>query len=271
MFERVKREEVPEVLDYFAQDRKNCLYSLIDLKKYGIDNPNLVLYVDRDAFGAIRCVLTCYFGGANVFSCKDALDEKETARMLKKLAPSMINAPDTTIRLLRPLLDSEDTHSCYEYEQGYVTEYCKDLGKETDFPEVEEAGEEDLLEIARLICTDEGLGGTYEPESFAAQLLERRRDGFGRNYCIRKEGKIVCHAGTYAAVDDLAVVSGVITAEDFRGQNLAYKVVSKLSRQLTAEGKLPCLFYYTKSAARLYEKVGFALGTPWAKLIRKQG
>ena len=54
MFERVKREEVPEVLDYFAQDRKNCLYSLIDLKKYGIDNPNLVLYVDRDAFGAIR-------------------------------------------------------------------------------------------------------------------------------------------------------------------------------------------------------------------------
>ena len=32
-----------------------------------------------------------------------------------------------------------------------------------------------LLELAALICTDEGVGGTYTPEGLAAQLLERQR------------------------------------------------------------------------------------------------
>ena len=164
-----------------------------------------------------------------------------------------------------------DSKASYEYEHGYVTELRKCTAADVSFPEVEAAGAEDIPEIASLICTDEGLGGTYEPESFAKQLLERYEDDFGRYYCIRQNGRIVCHAGTYAEVDDLAVISGVITAEDCRGQNLAYKVVSKLGKDLLDEGKLPCLFYYTKSAARLYEKVGFASGSSWAKLIRKQG
>ena len=70
---------------------------------------------------------------------------------------------------------------------------------------------------------------------------------------------------------DIERIKGVITAEDSRGQNLADRVVSKLNKELLAEGKHPCLFYYTKSAARLYAKTGYAAGTGWAKLIRKQG
>ena len=35
------------------------------------------------------------------------------------------------------------------------------------------------------------------------------------------------------------VVSGVITAEDSRGQNLADRVVSKLNKELPAEGSIP--------------------------------
>lgn len=266
MFEKLKSEGVEEVLAYFSRDRKNCLYSYIDLKKYGIGNPNLELYVDRGAED-IRCVLTKYFSGVNVFSFAEDLDVEETVRQLRELAPSMINAPEETIKKLRPAFAAD-----YVYECGFVTQIRGVLAsREEEFADVEEAGEEELPEISRLICSDEGLGGTYEPESFAAQLLERRRDGFGRNLCIRKGGRIVCHAGTYAEVEDLAVISGVITDEDSRGQNLAYRVVSKLSRQLLDEGKLPCLFYFTKSAARLYEKVGFEPGTLWAKLIRKQG
>ena len=271
MFERVTQAMVPQVLEYFARDYKNCLYSYIDLKKYSLDNPNLELYLDRTADGTIRCVLTKYYGGVNVFSHENMLDVETTVQKLKELKPTMVNAPADTIAMLRAPLEATDSESKYEYEQGFVTELRTCAAEDTAFPEVEVAGTGDIPEIARLICTDEGLGGTYEPESFAKQLLERYEDDFGRYYCIRQNGRIVCHAGTYAEVDDLAVISGVITAEDCRGQNLAYKVVSKLGKDLLDEGKLPCLFYYTKSAARLYEKVGFASGSPWAKLIRKQG
>lgn len=313
MYTKVTQKELAEVLDYYRQDRKNCLYSYIDLKKYGLGNPHLSVYIDRGLVtdqgyadtlqaetmhdilkeadtsqagtadsaltaGALRCVLLQYYTGINVFSYKNNLDVPATVAFLQEKQPSMINGPLGTLEKLYPYF-----RETYDFEAGYVTELLekpKDEGmSETDesdaetqaeFP-VEKAGEAELPEIAALICTDEGVGGTYTPEGLAAQLLERQRDGFGRNYFIRQNGRIVCHAGTYAEVDDLAVVSGVITAEDSRGQNLADRVVSKLNKELLAEGKHPCLFYYTKSAARLYAKTGYAAGTGWAKLIRKQG
>ena len=313
MYTKVTQKELAEVLDYYRQDRKNCLYSYIDLKKYGLGNPHLSLYIDRGLVtdqgyadtlqaetmhdilkeadtsqagaadsaltaGALRCVLLQYYTGINVFSYKNNLDVPATVAFLQEKQPSMINGPLETLEKLYPYF-----RETYDFEAGYVTELLEkpkdesmsetdesDAETQAEFP-VEKAGEAELPEIAALICTDEGVGGTYTPEGLAAQLLERQRDGFGRNYFIRQNGRIVCHAGTYAEVDDLAVVSGVITAEDSRGQNLADRVVSKLNKELLAEGKHPCLFYYTKSAARLYAKTGYAAGTGWEKLIRKQG
>lgn len=313
MYTKVTQKELAEVLDYYRQDRKNCLYSYIDLKKYGLGNPHLSVYIDRGLVtdqgyadtlqaetmhdilkeadtsqagaadsaltaGALRCVLLQYYTGINVFSYKNNLDVPATVAFLQEKQPSMINGPLETLEKLYPYF-----RETYDFEAGYVTELLEkpkdesmsetdesDAKTQAEFP-VEKAGEAELPEIAALICTDEGVGGTYTPEGLAAQLLERQRDGFGRNYFIRQNGRIVCHAGTYAEVDDLAVVSGVITAEDSRGQNLADRVVSKLNKELLAEGKHPCLFYYTKSAARLYAKTGYAAGTGWAKLIRKQG
>ena len=313
MYTKVTQKELAEVLDYYRQDRKNCLYSYIDLKKYGLGNPHLSVYIDRGLVtdqgyadtlqaetmhdilkeadtsqagaadsaltaGTLRCVLLQYYTGINVFSYKNNLDVPATVAFLQEKQPSMINGPLETLEKLYPYF-----RETYDFEAGYVTELLEkpkdesmsetdesDAETQAEFP-VEKAGEAELPEIAALICTDEGVGGTYTPEGLAAQLLERQRDGFGRNYFIRQNGRIVCHAGTYAEVDDLAVVSGVITAEDSRGQNLADRVVSKLNKELLAEGKHPCLFYYTKSAARLYAKTGYAAGTGWAKLIRKQG
>ena len=313
MYTKVTQKELAEVLDYYRQDRKNCLYSYIDLKKYGLGNPHLSVYIDRGLVtdqgyadtlqaetmhdilkeadtsqagaadsaltaGALRCVLLQYYTGINVFSYKNNLDVPATVAFLQEKQPSMINGPLETLEKLYPYF-----RETYDFEAGYVTELLEkpkdesmsetdesDAETQAEFPG-EKAGEAELPEIAALICTDEGVGGTYTPEGLAAQLLERQRDGFGRNYFIRQNGRIVCHAGTYAEVDDLAVVSGVITAEDSRGQNLADRVVSKLNKELLAEGKHPCLFYYTKSAARLYAKTGYAAGTGWAKLLRKQG
>lgn len=313
MYTKVTQKELAEVLDYYRQDRKNCLYSYIDLKKYGLGNPHLSVYIDRGLVtdqgyadtlqaetmhdilkeadtsqagtadsaltaGALRCVLLQYYTGINVFSYKNNLDVPATVAFLQEKQPSMINGPLETLEKLYPYF-----RETYDFEAGYVTELLEkpkdesmsetdesDAETQAEFP-VEKAGEAELPEIAALICTDEGVGGTYTPEGLAAQLLERQRDGFGRNYFIRQNGRIVCHAGTYAEVDDLAVVSGVITAEDSRGQNLADRVVSKLNKELLAERKHPCLFYYTKSAAKLYAKTGYAAGTGWAKLIRKQG
>lgn len=313
MYTKVTQKELAEVLDYYRQDRKNCLYSYIDLKKYGLGNPHLSVYIDRGLVtdqgyadtlqaetmhdilkeadtsqagaadsaltaGALRCVLLQYYTGINVFSYKNNLDVPATVAFLQEKQPSMINGPLETLEKLYPYF-----RETYDFEAGYVTELLEkpkdesmsetdesDAETQAEFP-VEKAGEAELPGDRGPDLHRRGRGRHVYPEGLAAQLLERQRDGFGRNYFIRQNGRIVCHAGTYAEVDDLAVVSGVITAEDSRGQNLADRVVSKLNKELLAEGKHPCLFYYTKSAARLYAKTGYAAGTGWAKLIRKQG
>ena len=217
MYTKVTQKELAEVLDYYRQDRKNCLYSYIDLKKYGLGNPHLSVYIDRGLVtdqgyadtlqaetmhdilkeadtsqagaadsaltaGALRCVLLQYYTGINVFSYKNNLDVPATVAFLQEKQPSMINGPLETLEKLYPYF-----RETYDFEAGYVTELLEkpkdesmsetdesDAETQAEFP-VEKAGEAELPEIAALICTDEGVGGTYTPEGLAAQLLERQR------------------------------------------------------------------------------------------------
>ena len=155
-------------------------------------------------------------------------------------------------------------------EQGYVTEMlsmpeCEISG------EVRQAEREEYDEIARLICSDEGVGGHYVPEELKEQLLTRLDEEFGRNYILKRDGEIIHHAATYAELDNLAVISGVITREDWRGKGVGTLAVRKLCHDLLKEGKKPCLFYYTKQAEGFYRKIGFEEGTGWAKLVLRKG
>ena len=46
MYKIAQKDDVNRLLTYLEQDLKNCLYSYIDLKKFGINNPNLTVYFD---------------------------------------------------------------------------------------------------------------------------------------------------------------------------------------------------------------------------------
>lgn len=262
MYQLAGEEQVPALLAYFEEDLKNCLYSYIDLKKYGLANPHLRIFVSVRQ-GRIIAAATEYYKGIQLVSHKEELDVEETLELIHRLDTPMINGRRVLIEALAPYLQGD-----FEKETGYVA-WMKTLKQGASWEEVSRAGEEDCLEIAQLICTDEGLGGHYVPAEFSHQLIDRQREGFGRNYVIRRDGKIVCHAATYAELDSLAIVSGVIADQAFRGQGLAYRTVSALCGDLLKEGKRPCIFYFKKEAARLYEKVGFEEGTGWGKLSRR--
>ena len=87
----------------------------------------------------------------------------------------MINGPLETLEKLYPYF-----RETYDFEAGYVTELLEkpkdesmsetdesDAETQAEFP-VEKAGEAELPEIAALICTDEGVGGTYTPDGGGA-------------------------------------------------------------------------------------------------------
>ncbi|WP_099467058.1 GNAT family N-acetyltransferase [Konateibacter massiliensis] len=263
MYQLAKESDVAELLSYFEQDLKNCLYSYIDLKKYGVEHKDLQIYFQREKDG-LTSVATKYYNGLQLYCLEQDFPVEETVSLIQELAPSIISSTPDVIRLLSP-------HFCpgYELEKGFVTSISKILYTDLSF-HVKPADFEDLEEIANLICMDEGLGGHYTVADLTMQLSSRMKENFGRNYIIRQEGNIVCHAATYAEVDNLAVISGVITHPVHRGKGFALTLVSKLCEDLLSEGKQPHLFYYTESAGYLYNKIGFRSPSGWAKLVKHE-
>lgn len=263
MYQKAKKEETNKLLKYFERDLKNCLYSYIDLKKFGIGHPNLTVYVDEEE--EICCTALRYYEGLQLFDAYGKIHAEETADLIRALNSHIVSSTVEVIDKLYPLLSD-----AYDREQGYVTEMLS-APKGAVSGEVRPAKEEEYDEIAQLICSDEGVGGHYTPEELKEQLLSRLQEGMGRNYILKRDGKIVHHAATYAELENLAVISGVITSEDYRGKGIGTLAVRKLCDDLLKEGKKPCLFYYTKQAEQFYQKLGFERGTGWAKLVLRKG
>ena len=263
MYRLVEKKDIPEILAYFEKNLKNCLYSYIDLKKFGIENPNLTVYVDKS--NEIHCTALKYYEGLQLFDAEGKMDTEGTAELIKELNSHIVSSTVDVIEKLYPLLSD-----FYEMEQGYVTEMLSMPECEIS-EDVRPAEISEYDEIARLICSDEGGGGHYVPEELKEQLLTRLEEGMGRNYVLKRDGDIIHHAATYAELDNLAVISGVITREDWRGKGVGTLAVRKLCHDLLKEGKKPCLFYYTKQAAMFYKKIGFEEGTGWAKLVLRKG
>lgn len=264
MYKKAESKDVPRLLDYFSMDLKNCLYSYIDLKKYGIENPNLTVYLEEDDREVIRCSALKYYEGLQLFDGYGKMNPETTAELIKTLGSHIVSSTVEVIEQLFPLLKDS-----YEMEQGYVTE-MKQLPAGEVSEEVRQAKLPEYEEIAKMICTDSGVGGHYEPKELEEQLLTRYEEGFGRNYILKRDGEIIHHAATYAELDDLAVISGVITRADWRGKGVGTLAIRKLCHDLLNEGKKPCLFYYTKQAEGFYKKIGFEDGTGWAKLVLRK-
>ncbi len=263
MYAKAKQEDVGKLLSYFEQELKNCLYSYIDLKKFGIDNPNLTVYFEET--DGISCSALKYYEGLQLFDADGKMDADGTARLIRELNSHIVSSTVDVIEKLYPLLKDS-----YEMEQGYVTEMLALPNPENISEEVRPANTEEYDEIAKLICSDAGVGGHYEPQELKEQLLTRLSEEMGRNYILKRDGEIIHHAATYAELDNLAVISGVITREDWRGKGVGTLAVRKLCYDLLNEGKKPCLFYYTKQAEMFYRKIGFEEGTGWAKLVLRK-
>lgn len=262
MYKIAENQDVEKLLRYLEQDLKNCLYSYIDLKKYGIENPNLTVYFDESE--EIRCSAMKYYEGLQLFDASGKIDAEATTELIRGLNSHIVSSTVDVIEKLYPLLKDS-----YEMELGYVTEMLSMPECEIS-EEVRPADISEYDEIAELICSDAGVGGHYEPQELKEQLLTRLEEGMGRNYVLKRDGEIIHHAATYAELDNLAVISGVITREDWRGKGVGTLAVRKLCDDLLKEGKKPCLFYYTKQAEGFYRKIGFEEGTGWAKLVLRK-
>lgn len=250
--------EREDILEYIGDDYGKCLYMYVDLMKYGFENENINVWMQKND-NLITAVVLQYYTGMHVFSRDGKFDKEDVACLIRQKSPSMICGMETTITQIKNLLEG------FKLETGYVG-HLEQLN-EFDTEQSVRAKDDEIIEIAKLLSTDEALGAPYGFELLYNQLKERQNEKFGRSYIHREGNEIIATASTYAEYAGVAVISGVMVHENHRGKGLSKDVLSAICKELRNEGVDVFSYYYIPSATRMHEAVGFKTIGKWAKLV----
>lgn len=258
MFKRVEIEEESLIKKYIGTEYDKCLYLYLDFVKYGLNNENLKFWLDAEN-EEIKCVILKYYSGMHIFSKNKNCNYENIIKLIDEEKPSVICAEKYLIENLSDKLGESE----YKAEYGWVRVLSKQYTCEDSI--VKKAEESDFEEISNLIINDH-MGEFYELDELVCQIKEREDDNYGRNYIIKEEGRIISNASTTAEIDEVAVLSNVITDPSYRGKGLATIVCSKLCNDLIDEGKKVYLINYTEESTGLYDKLGFEISCEIGKL-----
>lgn len=263
MIIKYKDSNKNELLEYIGKDYGKCLYVYIDLVKYNLDdNDDFDAWAQKNDRGEIVAVITEYYKGIQVYSKHQEFEPKEIAEFILEKDSRNIFAIKETIDMLKPYMPG------FDEEIGTVGQ-IKELKVEPN-KDAYSAGVDELSEIAKVVAEDENIGKPYGYDSLYKQYKERKEEHMGRNFVLRDKdtNEIVCHAGTYAELPELAVVGGVISSPAMRGKGCATGVTAALSKELLEEGKDVFSFYYIPPATKMHVKCGFEKIGDWAKLMK---
>ena len=241
-------QEIPAILTYLKRNLADCLYMYIDIAKYGLENPNMKIWINSDQNG-VRFVMMKYYSGISVQADENAYDPEEIARIAKEEKATVVRGKKSIVEKIEPLLSE------FTAEYGYVFEFTNYRYDDFD-GKVETAVSEDTLEIAKLIRTNEELGSYFDVDGLAKQLSERIETGMGRSLIIRENDKIVAHIATYAEFEKLAVTSALIVAPSSQNGIYGSILEGDLVRQLWDEGFKVYTFIIKRLRKRLLETMG---------------
>lgn len=260
MIKKVENIE-KDVINYIAKDYYKCIYLYLDIKKYGILNPNVKSWIQQNEDGDTICVLLKYYTGMHIYSKKRDYNLEEISKLIYIEKPTMICGEQKTIEDIYDYINDDN----YLIEKGWVRE-LSEIDEDNIDNYIQKAEKDDFKQIAKLLYEDEDLGSSYELEELEKQLYERKKEGYSRNYIIKESGMVVSHAGTGAEDDKLGMLAYVITDPQYRGNGYAKKVCKAVCRDLISEGKNVYLINYSNESTALYDKIGFHICCNWAKM-----
>lgn len=251
-----------EIADYIGTEYGKCLYLYIDFVKYGCDSEFAKVWkvVDNDD---VKMVMLAYHSALHLYSQGLDFKEEEIAQFIREKNPSIICASKPLIEKLKPFLIADG----YESEYGHIGKKINEI-QTKDGPQVTQAQENDIEQIAKLLYEDDDIGASYSFKDLVGQIRERLSQGFVRSFVIKQDGKVIAHLGTGAEIDKLCTISYVITAPNYRGKGLSSALFCYACQQLESEGKEIFSVYYPENSRRLHHKMGFEDYCEFGKLFR---
>lgn len=261
--EKLQALETDSVLEYLKKNVADCLYLYIDISIYGLNNPNMNVWVSRKN-GEINTVVMKYFDSFQIYSESEEWDEQGVLDLIYEYGVTTISGKKRMIERLAPILGD-----IYQAAYGIVVKEDKYRSLK-QFEQVEQATIDDVQEIAELMCTDEEFGSNYSVEVLANQLADRIKTRMGRNFVIRQNEKIVAHVGVFAETHDVAVESGLIVSNEVKRSLLGVIIHEYIKMKLISEGKEVFAFRIKDNMIRCADVANIGVCSEYGKLTKEK-
>lgn len=236
------------------------IYLYLNILNYGVTNQSVQTWINRTPTGIDTIVLK-YHDSFQIYSA-DTCDVEAIIDLIRQYTPAMISSNARLIRMI-----SQSAAKLYNPAYGYVL-IQPYTGTSCD-PEPLFATEEDIEEIAHLVCSDAEVGGHYDEHDLREQFRSRLKDGTGRHCYIRMNGRIVAHYATYAEAPNIAVMGGLVVLPPYTGRGFARILHCYLADELIMEHRLPVLFCH-ENVLELYLKLGAVVISKYGALKKSK-
>lgn len=256
-------EDVERIISFLKPHVQDCIYMYIDIVKYGVEESFMdVWYSERDQ--EISLVVMRYHTSLTLFTTSCIEDYSFVNKIMEQYPIySMTLRRDFAEKIFEVCKDE------YEITYGYVFALDKYREYGYDKSKIELATVEDCFEIAKLILTDEGIGGYYEISDFANQLKERMETKMGRNFVIRDNGKIIAHIASYAEYAGIATTSGLIVDSNYQSGLYGVILEEHLVHELMRDEYEVYTYINDRLRKKLLERMGNECVGEYAKLAKK--
>ncbi len=259
------------VLEYVRIEPEMNLFIIGDIEQFGMEGPVSVYALEADD-GNWDSVVCRFYGNFVCYSPSDDFDAEAMAACIKEVSggaiKGSINGKYEVVRKLEPYFEDMELRSMFLAKCTSV--HHEDIAPAPDGVTVRKLTADDYDELFELLGSMREYRGLYADDVLIAAAKEQK-NGDEAHGCVTfgafYEGEMVSTAATSAVSSEGAMVVGVGTRDDVRGNGLATSVVSELAQECFDEGKsFLCLFYENPRATAIYSRIGFDVVGRYAML-----
>lgn len=264
MIRKLTVDDAASAHSLLSQHRFHNLYLLSNMQQLGFESEICDFWGDfADDGGTLRGVLNRYMSGWSIYGMTDA-DWRGLA--------SILNTHHIPATRLQDNPGGIDTFLPYlrRYQCERASEEELMILSRSDFVPVAVRNSyiirrAQLSDLDELVVHYASAGSMMRSPSAIERPLRDLRI-----WIAEKDGQILSSALTNAELDDAAMIGGVYTQPELRGQGLGRSVCSALCAELLQEEKQPTLYWKTPAAGFVYRTLGFRTIGIWRSVWLRQ-
>lgn len=258
MIRKLEEKDRGSVLGFLGKEPSYNLFMIGDIEAFGFEEDFQELWGQYDEAGALEGVLLRFNESFIPYFADNGFDNSGFKDIIISYeGKKLVSGKESVLKSFEGILPGYTARTTFFCE---LTDGDR-LKPAEENNEIKIAGESDAERVYDLIHQiDEfsGLGSTTE------RIAHKIRTKTGRVYYIENDaGMMVSVVQTTAENSMSAMVVGVATLKEYRGQGFMSRCLSKLCRDILSEGRTLCLFYDNPEAGKVYHRLGFRTIGNW--------